>query len=304
MKSDVQGEMISEDRTNLLNFSPINARKLLQKHKIRPNRRLGQNFLVDPKALSSVVTAAELTGNETVLEIGAGLGALTCRLAQAARQVVTVEVDQRFIPLLEEVISHYQNVRLVYGDILELNLTTIVEDGEYTVIANIPYSITSALIRRLMEAEKPAERIVLTVQREVAERIIAKPGSLNLLAVSVQIYGEPRIVVRIPAKAFYPKPKVDSAVLRVDVHCEPIVDQVLLPTLFHLARAGFGQKRKQLRNALAGGLRVSPSVVMEWLEKAAIQPMSRAQELGLDAWVLLTQVVMDEGGLAKLIHDK
>jgi 16S rRNA (adenine1518-N6/adenine1519-N6)-dimethyltransferase len=289
--------MVLQDSINSNAFSPMNARLLLQKYKIHPIRRLGQNFLVDPKALSRVVAAAELTGNETVLEVGAGLGALTCRLAEAARQVVTVEVDRRFLPLLEEVTSHYENVRLVYGDILELNLTTILEDGEYTVIANIPYNITSALIRHLMEAEKPAERIVLTVQHEVAERVIAKPGSLSLLAISVQIYGEPHIAARIPAKAFYPMPKVDSAVLRVDLHSKPAVDQALLPTLFQLARAGFNQKRKQLRNALAGGLRLAPAVVVEWLEKAAIPPTSRAQELGLDAWVRLTQVVMEAGGL-------
>jgi 16S rRNA (adenine1518-N6/adenine1519-N6)-dimethyltransferase len=275
----------------------MNARKLLQKYKIRPNRRLGQNFLVDPRALSKVVTAAELTGSENVLEVGAGLGALTCRLAEVVQQVFSVEVDRRFLPLLEEVAGHYENVTLIYGDILELNLTSIIEDREYAVIANIPYSITSALIRHLLEADKPAERLVLTVQCEVAERIIAKPGSLSLLAVSVQIYGKPQIVARIPAKAFYPKPKVDSAVLRVDIHPEPIVGRVYLPTLFRLARAGFSQKRKQLRNSLAGGLRLSPSVVVDWLQQAAIPPTSRAQELGLDAWVRLMQVVMDGGGL-------
>ena len=289
--------MILQDSINSDAFSPMNARKLLQKYKIRPNRRLGQNFLVDPRALSRVIAAAELTGNETVLEVGAGLGALTCRLAEMARLVVTVEVDQRFLPLLEEVTGYYENVRLVCGDILELNLMTILGEDEYAVIANIPYNITSALIRRFLENEKPAKRIVLTVQREVAERIVAKPGSLSLLAVSVQIYGDPQITAHIPAKAFYPKPKVDSAVLRVDLHSEPIVEQALLPTLFQLTKAGFSQKRKQLRNALAGGLRLSPSVVVEWLQMAAIPPTSRAQELGLEAWIRLTHVVMEEGGL-------
>jgi 16S rRNA (adenine1518-N6/adenine1519-N6)-dimethyltransferase len=274
----------------------MNARRLLRKYNIRPNRRLGQSFLVDHKALAKVVAAADLTGEETILEVGAGLGALTCRLAESARRVVAVEVDQRLLPLLREVISEYENVRIVSGDILELDLATLIDESEYAVIANIPYSITSALIRYLLEAENSAERIVLTVQREVAERIVAHPGSLSLLAVSVQIYGKPQIAARIPAEAFYPKPKVDSAVLRVDVHPKPIVAQELLPTLFRIARAGFGQKRKQLRNALAGGLHISTSVVMEWLEKAAIPPKARAQELGLDAWAQLAQVVIDEVG--------
>lgn len=277
----------------------MNARGLLRKHKIHPNRRLGQSFLVDHKALAKIVAAADLTGEETILEVGAGLGALTCRLAEEARRVVAVEVDQRLQPLLREVVGKYENVRLVYGDILELDLATLIDEGKYEVIANIPYNITSALIRRLLEAEKSAERMVLTVQREVAERIVARPGSLSLLAVSVQIYGKPQIAALIPAEAFYPKPKVDSAVLRVDVHPKTLVAQELLPTLFRLARAGFGQKRKQLRNALAGGLHVPPSVAMEWLEKAGIPPKARAQELGLDAWAQLAQVVIDEVGFAK-----
>jgi 16S rRNA (adenine1518-N6/adenine1519-N6)-dimethyltransferase len=260
---------------------------------------LGQNFIVDHEALAKVVAAADLTGEETILEVGAGLGALTCRLAEVAQRVVAVEVDQRLLPLLREVISQYENVRLVYGDILEYDLTTLIGEGEYTVIANIPYSITSALIRRLLEAEKSAERMVLTIQREVAERIVARPGSLSLLAVSVQIYGKPQIAALIPAEAFYPKPKVDSAVLRVDVHPKTLVARELIPTLFRLARAGFSQKRKQLKNALAAGLHVSPSVVMEWLEKAAIPSKARAQELGLDAWAQLAQVVIDEVGFAK-----
>jgi 16S rRNA (adenine1518-N6/adenine1519-N6)-dimethyltransferase len=274
----------------------MDARKLLRKHNIRPNRRLGQSFLVDHEALAKVVAAADLTGEETILEVGAGLGALTCRLAESARQVIAVEVDQRLLPLLREVICDYENVRLVSGDILELDLATLIGDGEYAVIANIPYNITSALIRYLLEAEKPAGQMVLTVQREVAERIVAQPGSLSLLAVSVQIYGKPQIAARIPAEAFYPKPKVDSAVLRVDVHPKPIVVQELLPTLFRLARAGFGQKRKQLRNALTGGLHVSRSVVMEWLERAEIPPKARAQELGLEAWARLAQIVVGEDG--------
>ena len=251
---------------------------------------------MDHEALTKVVAAANLTGAETILEVGAGLGALTCLLAETAQRVIAVEVDERLLPLLRDVLIKYENVRLVYGDILELDLMSIIDEGEYAVIANIPYSITSALIRYLLEAEKSAKRIVLTVQREVAERIVACPGSLSLLAVSVQIYGKPQIAARIPAEAFYPKPKVDSADLRVDVHPKPIVAQELLPTLFRIARAGFGQKRKQLRNALAGGLHVSPSVVMDWLEKAAIPPKARAQELGLDAWAQLAQVVIDEVG--------
>ena len=196
-------------------------------------------------------------------------------------------------------VENLGNVQLIAGDILSLDLEKLISEQPYRVVANIPYNITSVLIRRLMESPRPAERVVLTVQREVAERIIAKPGAMNLLAISVQLYGEPDVVARIPARAFYPKPKVDSAVLRVDVHSEPKVSRLLIPQLFRLARAGFGQKRKQLRNALAGRLNVAPAQIEVWLEEAAIRPQSRAQELSLEEWACLAQVVVASEGHPK-----
>ncbi len=279
--------------------SALNARAILRRYGIRPNPRLGQNFLIDSGALAKVVAAAELTGDETVLEVGAGLGALTRRLASEARQVIAVEFDRRLFPILEQMVSNLENVQLIAGDILSLDLETLIGEQPYRVVANIPYNITSILIRRLMESPRPAERVVLTVQREVAQRIVAKPGAMNLLAISVQLYGEPHVVARIPARAFYPKPKVDSAVLRVDIHPEPRVSRLLIPQLFRLARAGFNQKRKQLRNSLAGGLCVAPAQIDVWLEEAALRPRSRAQELSLEAWAGLAQVVMESEGVSQ-----
>jgi len=273
--------------------SALNARAILRRYGIRPNPRLGQNFLIDSGALDKVIAAAGFAGDEIVLEVGAGLGALTRRLAREVRQVIAVEFDRRLIPVLEQMVENLGNVQLIAGDILSLDLEKLISEQPYWVVANIPYNITSVLIRRLMESPRPAELVVLTVQREVAERIIAKPGAMNLLAISVQLYGEPNIVARIPARAFYPKPKVDSAVLRVDVHPEPKVSRMLIPQLFRLARAGFGQKRKQLRNALAGRLNVAPAQIEVWLEEAAIRPQSRAQELSLDEWACLAQVVVE-----------
>ena len=284
------------NRGNDLLSSTLNARAILRRYGIHPNPQLGQNFLVDAGALEKVIAAAEFTGDEIVLEVGAGLGALTCRLAREARQVIAVEFDHRLIPVLEQTVESLGNVQLIVGDILSLDLEKLINEQSYLVVANIPYNITSILIRRLMESPRAAERVVLTVQREVAERIIAKPGAMNLLAISVQLYGEPSIVARIPARAFYPKPKVDSAVLRVDVHAEPKVSRMLIPQLFRLARAGFGQKRKQLRNALAGGLDTPPTQIEAWLEEAAIRPQSRAQELSLDDWACLAQVVIESKG--------
>jgi len=279
--------------------SALDARAILRRYGIRPNPRLGQNFLIDSGALTKVIAAAGFTGDEVVLEVGAGLGALTRQLAREVRQVIAVEFDRRLIPVLEQMVENLRNVQLIAGDILSLDLEKLISEQPYRVVANIPYNITSVLIRRLMESPRPAERVVLTVQREVAERIIAKPGAMNLLAISVQLYGEPYVVARIPARAFYPKPKVDSAVLRVDVHPEPKVSRVLIPQLFRLARAGFGQKRKQLHNALAGRLNVAPAQIEVWLEEAAIRPQSRAQELSLEEWACLAQVVVESEGHPK-----
>jgi 16S rRNA (adenine1518-N6/adenine1519-N6)-dimethyltransferase len=279
--------------------SALNARAILRRYGIRPNPRLGQNFLINSGALAKVIAAAGFAGDEIVLEVGAGLGALTRRLAREVRQVIAVEFDRRLIPVLKQMVEDLGNVQLIAGDILSLDLEKLISEQPYRVVANIPYNITSVLIRRLMESPRPAERVVLTVQREVAERIIAKPGAMNLLAISVQLYGEPDVVARIPARAFYPKPKVDSAVLRVDVHPEPKVSRVLIPQLFRLARAGFGQKRKQLRNALAGRLNVASAQIEVWLEEAAIRPQSRAQELSLEEWACLAQVVVASEGHSK-----
>ncbi len=284
---------------NDLLHSALNARAILRRYGIRPNPRLGQNFLIDSGALGKVIAAAGFAGDEIVLEVGAGLGALTRQLAREVRQVIAVEFDRRLIPVLEQMVKNLGNVQLIAGDILSLDLEKLISEQPYRVVANIPYNITSVLIRRLMESPRPAERVVLTVQREVAERIIAKPGAMNLLAISVQLYGEPYVAARIPARAFYPKPKVDSAVLRVDVHPEPKVSRVLIPRLFWLARAGFGQKRKQLRNALAGGLNVASAQIEVWLEEAAIRPQSRAQELSLEEWACLAQVVVASEGHPK-----
>jgi 16S rRNA (adenine1518-N6/adenine1519-N6)-dimethyltransferase len=266
-------------------------RGLSRKYGIRPDKRLGQHFLFDPAALDRVIAAAGLTGAETVLEIGAGVGSLTWRLAHRAGRVVAVEIDRRLIAALNEVVAALPQVRVVQGDVLALDLVSLVGDGSYRVVANIPYSITSLLIRKLLEDRTPASRLVLTLQREVAERIVAAAGEMSLLALSVQLYGVPAIVGSIPAGAFYPPPKVDSSILRVDLHERLPLPRESVPALFRLARAGFSQKRKKLRNALAAGMAITPAEAGEWLERAGISPERRAQELGLEDWGRLAQAV-------------
>jgi 16S rRNA (adenine1518-N6/adenine1519-N6)-dimethyltransferase len=254
---------------------------------------LGQHFLADPNILRKIVEAAELSPDGVALEIGPGLGTLTRWLAKSAGYVVAVELDEGMLALLREELADLPNLRLVQGDILELDPVGLIRDLSsqpvYTAVANLPYYITSAAIRHLLEAEPPPNRLVLAVQLEVARRIIAEPGDMSLLAVSVQFYGRPRIVTKIPAGAFVPPPKVDSAVVRIDTYDMPPVDVPSADVFFRVVRAGFGQKRKQLKNALAAGLGLPPADVSATMARAGIEPQRRAQTLSLAEWADLAR---------------
>jgi 16S rRNA (adenine1518-N6/adenine1519-N6)-dimethyltransferase len=293
----------------------MDIKPLLRQFNLRPRKSLGQNFLVDEHALSGIVRAAEITADDVVLEIGPGLGSLTRQLADTARHVIAVEIDRALIPPLRSVLSARSNVSIVEGDILKLDPSELLVEpslrgasfatkqsppGEdeiasqralamttaenYKVVANIPYYITSAIIRHLLEAEIKPRSIVLTIQQEVAQRIIAQPDDMNLLAVSVQFYGAPRLVQRIPAGAFYPVPDVDSAVVRIDLPDQPRVAVKDVNTFFKVAKAGFGQKRKQLHNSLSAGLPIKHEQIMQALNDVGIDPKRRAETLTLEEW--------------------
>ena len=272
-----------------------NVRQLLRKYDLRPDKRYGQNFLTDAHALEKVVQAAGLQGDEAVLEIGAGLGSLTCWLAQSARRVVAVELDERLLPALIETVQGRSNVQVITGDILKLDVSKLFAPEPYVVVANIPYNITSALIRQLIETPHRGERLVLTVQREVAERILAEPGTMNLLALSVQLFGEPEITAHIPAGAFFPKPKVDSAVLRIRFHPEPRAPLDLVDPFFCMARAGFRQKRKKLRNSLAALPQMNKDQLEGLFMAAGLSPDLRPQQLSVEDWVTLADLWMNAG---------
>jgi 16S rRNA (adenine1518-N6/adenine1519-N6)-dimethyltransferase len=259
---------------------------LMRAYGLRPRKDLGQNFLADPVALGRIVDAADLTSEDTVLEVGAGLGTLTRLLAERAGRVVAVELDARLTEILQSQFSSLSNVQIVQGDVLALPDLGLAHLA-YKVVGNLPYYITSAVLRHFLEGEPCPCLMVVTVQREVAERIVARPGEMSLLAVSVQFYSRPRIVARIPAGAFYPPPQVDSAVLRLDVERQPTV--ALAPeiderTFFRTVRAGFAQKRKTLRNALSAGLGITAGQVEERLTGIGIDPRRRAQTLSLEEW--------------------
>ena len=267
---------------------PLNASALLKRHGLRADKRLGQNFLQDPFALEAIANAAEINSTDTVLEIGPGLGSLTRYLAASAKEVVAVELDMDLLVPLKAVLAPYQNVRMIHGNILDLSPQEIITENDYIVAANIPYYITSAVIRHLLESDPKPRRIVLTVQKEVAERICAKPGDMSLLALSVQVYGRPSIAARIPAEAFFPAPKVDSAVLRIDIYPSPQIKLELLDTFFKLIKAGFSQKRKTLRNSLSAGLHISTTDAADMLTNANIDPQRRAETLDLTEWSTLS----------------
>jgi len=272
---------------------PLNAAALLKRYNLRAHKGLGQNFVQDPLALEKIVSAAEIQPTDTVLEIGPGLGSLTRYLALSAKEVVAVELDPNLLPPLKAVLSPYQNIRLIQGDVLKLSPTDLITEKDYIVVANIPYYITSAVIRHLLESEPKPRRIVLTIQKEVAQRICAAPGDMSLLALSVQVYGQPRVAAHIPAGAFFPTPKVDSAVLCVGIYPAPLIKEELLDTFFKLIKAGFSQKRKTLRNALSAGLHISPANAADLLTRANIDPQRRAETLSLDEWQTLSQIYED-----------
>jgi len=273
-------------------ISPLNAAALLKRHGLHAHKGLGQNFLQDPLALEMILAAAEIKATDTVLEIGPGLGSLTRYLAVAAKEVVAVELDEGLLPPLKAILAPYQNIRLMHGDILELSPQDLITERDYLVVANIPYYITSAVIRHLLENEPKPRRIVLTVQKEVAQRICAKPGDMSLLALSVQIYGKPRIAAHIPANAFFPPPKVDSAVLCVDIYPSPLLKAELLEPFFKLIKAGFSQKRKTLRNSLSSGLHISPTEAAGLLTRANIDPQRRAETLSIEEWERLSSLIV------------
>ena len=286
----------------------MNIRDFLRQHELSPKRSLAQNFLVDEEHLARIATVAELSKTDVVLEIGPGPGSLTMHLAQQAGRVVAIELDDRLIEPLRTRFAEQHNVTIIHGDILEMDPGTIIQQSSndqepnhghhatppYKVVANLPYYITSAVLRHLLEATHSPNVIVVLVQKEVAERICATPGSLSLLAVSVQYYAKPTLVHRIPARAFYPQPKVDSAVLRLDRHPVLPVSNIATDTFFRVVRAGFSQKRKQLVNTLSAGLHLSKEAAKTALTAAQIDPRRRAETLTLPEWGVLCTVLRSE----------
>ncbi len=263
---------------------------ILEKHGLRPKKGLGQHFLVSERAARRIVKAANLGPSDVVVEVGPGVGALTKLLAHEAKSVMAVELDEAIIPVLREYLGDARNVRIIHGDILKIEAAKIVPpDRSYKVVANLPYYITSAVIRHFLEGQHPPDMMVLTVQWEVARRLTAAPPRMSLLSVSVQVYGQAEMLFRIPAGAFYPPPKVDSGVVMIKRHHSPLVPPERRGHFFRVVKAGFSQRRKQLHNSLSGGLRIPSESVKEVLRQAGIQPSRRAETLSVEEWIRLSK---------------
>jgi 16S rRNA (adenine1518-N6/adenine1519-N6)-dimethyltransferase len=276
---------------------PDQLARLLRRHHIDLKRRLGQNFLIDRALRDRIADAAGLTAGDEVLEVGAGAGTLTVALAPRCRRLVAIELDHRLVPVLADVLAGSQNVEVVEADILAFDIGTAFPDGGEVVVGNIPYNLTGALIRKLLDptqAPRP-RRLSLVVQKEVAERWTARGGA-SLSTVAVQVYAEARIGFTIPASAFNPPPRVDSALVLLEVRERPAVQVADMDAFFRLVEAAFQFRRKQLGGAMGRISGTGSEAAARRLRDAGIDPERRPQTLSLGEWEGVYREFGPEGG--------
>jgi 16S rRNA (adenine1518-N6/adenine1519-N6)-dimethyltransferase len=256
---------------------------------MKPKKSLGQNFLKNEEIADQIVEAADLEKDNIVLEVGPGMGILTERLISKAKKIWAIEKDYDLVEKLRKRIGGAKNLKLIHQDALWFDLSLL---DKYKVVANIPYNITSPLIRKFIEGDKKPELMVLMVQKEVAERICAKPGNSErgLLTIIVEYYANPEILFNVSKKEFYPNPEVDSAVITIITKKQnTITKQVKPEKFFRIVKAGFSAKRRQIHNSLAATLHLSKDEVSDWLKKSQIKETSRAEDLSLGDWLKLTE---------------
>ncbi len=287
-EEELQNSIVPYKDIDLTNVREL--RNLLYTHNMRPNKGFGQNFLIDRSVLMNIVDAAEIDANDEILEVGAGTGVLTRELAQRARRVVAVELERDMLALLTKTTSFYSNVELIARNLLFLNPVDVFGQSTYKLVANLPYYITAPTFRHFLESANPPRTLVVMVQQEVAQRIVAQPGDLSVLAISIQFYGKPRIMANVPASSFYPAPKVDSAILRVDIHADTPLAPAERDSFFRVVQAGFSERRKQLHNSLTHGLHYKNEIVLAWLAEAGIEASRRAETLSIAEWLQLWRV--------------
>jgi len=268
-------------------------KNLLKKYLARPEKRLGQHFLVDEKVLRKIIREADLKEKDIVLEIGPGIGNLTQELAKRVKKVVAIEKDPKMVRILNNELR-IKNIEIIQGDILKIPDFRFIIHNSYKVVANLPFYLTAPVIRKFLEAENPTKEMILMVQKEVAQRICAKPPDMNLLAVSVQFYSKPEIISFVSKKSFWPQPKVDTAIIKITPrqpasYRNEVSGAGFRERFFRIVKAGFSQPRKQLINNLSKGLKIEREKVKNWLLKNKIKPTQRAETLSLKDWSFLTK---------------
>lgn len=278
--------------------TPIRTRAILEKYGFSFKKSLGQNFLIDTNILKRIVEHAELTPSSGAIEIGPGIGALTEQLARQSKKVVAFEIDQRLLPILRDTLSPYPNVKVLNEDILKADIKSVINEefsemADLMVVANLPYYVTTPIIMKLLEEKIPIRGIVVMLQKEVADRISAKPGTKDYgsLSIAVQYYTKAETVMIVPKTVFVPQPNVDSAVIRLTVRKEPIVQVKDEDFFFQITRASFAQRRKTLLNNLTSQLtngKEKKSEILTALEKAEIEPSRRGETLSIEEFARLS----------------
>ena len=292
----------------------ISPRNILNRHKIRPSKGLGQNFLIDKSVLKKIIGAADIKPSDFIIEVGPGLGVLTQALAKQAKTVIAVEKDPKMCEILKETLKDYKNIKIINDDVLKTRLACEPQPRRersssagvknYKVVANLPYYITSPVIRKFLESERQPELMVLMVQKEVGQRICSSPPKMNLLAVSVQFYANPEIIDYVKKQSFWPQPKVDSAILKILAFVQrkyPAFNQ----RFFRIVKAGFSQPRKQIASnfmkklalsspkglalSLSKGVKLNKNQIINWLALNKINPTQRAESLDIKDWINLTE---------------
>lgn len=279
--------------------NPQKTIEIIQKYEFAFQKKFGQNFLIDGHVLNKIIAAAEISKEDFVLEIGPGIGTMTQYLAEAAGKVMAVEIDRMLIPILEETLSDYENVEILNEDILKVDIGTLVEEKNggkpIKVVANLPYYITTPIIMGLLEKHVPVESITVMVQKEVAQRMQAGPGTKDYgaLSLAVQYYCEPYIVANVPPNCFMPRPKVGSAVIRLRIHSDPPVSTVDEELMFRIIRASFNQRRKTLANGLHNSpeLSFSKEEIGQAIEQMGISSSIRGEALTLEQFAELTDII-------------
>jgi len=269
-------------------YNPSHLKHLCKEYNLTPSKKYGQNYLISQKPIEAMIKAGELTKEDTVIEIGPGFGVLTLAIAPKVKKIISFEIEKKIAEYWEEKQKEYPNIEVIWGNALSRatgHISSI--KGRYKVLANLPYQITSHAIRTILEQEKKPERVVLMVQKEVAERIVAKPGGMSLLAISVQYYGEVKIVHKVAKGSFWPAPKVDSAIISI-TNIQKRNNEELF---FKIAKAGFANKRKQLWRNIADGLNIDKDKIKEILLKVCGNEKVRAQELSVEQWMEVVSLV-------------